>query len=291
MTSPPDHVVGCIVLTMGNRPQELRRAVDSLLAQRGVEVDVVVVGNGWQPTGLPARVRGLALPTNAGIPAGRHAGVTAVSGDLLLFCDDDAALADEDTLSRLVAMFDADRSLGIVQPRPVDPQTGQTPRRFVPRLRVGDPTRSSRLNALWEGVLLVRRQAYADAGGWAAEYFYAHEGVELAWRSWDAGWSVRYAGDVVVWHDAVMPTRHAEFHRLQARNRVWLARRNLPVVLGVLYVLDWVVLTVVRTRSPSDLRQSFAGLAAGLRAPCGERRRLRWRTVARMTSIGRPPVI
>ena len=276
---------------MGNRPEELRRAVDSLLAQNGVEVDVVVVGNGWEPTGLPEQVRTLALAANLGIPAGRHAGVAQVSGELLLFCDDDAALADKHTLARMAGMFDDDPALGIVQPRPVDPGSGKTPRRFVPRLRVGDPARSSYLNALWEGVLLVRRQAYVDSGGWAAEYFYAHEGVELAWRTWDAGWSVRYAGDVVVWHDAVMPTRHAEFHRHQARNRVWLARRNLPAVVAVVYVLDWLVLTVLRTPSPTDLRQWFAGLIAGLREPCGERRRLRWRTIARMTAIGRPPII
>jgi len=283
--------VGCVVLTMGTRPDDLRRAVDSLLAQEDVEVDVVVVGNGWQPAGLPDRVKTVGLPTNVGIPGGRHAGVAHVQGDLLLFCDDDAALADERTLTRLIAMFDRDPGLGIVQPRPVDPASGQTPRRFVPRLRVGDPARSSYLNALWEGVLLVRRQAYVDSGGWAAEYFYAHEGVELAWRTWDAGWSVRYAGDVVVWHDAVIPTRHAEFHRLQARNRVWLARRNLPVGLGVVYVLDWVLLTLLRSRSVTDLRQWFAGLLAGLREPCGQRRRLRWRTVVRMTAIGRPPVV
>jgi GT2 family glycosyltransferase len=291
VTASADRTVGCVVLTMGARPNELRRAVESLLVQKGVRVDVVVVGNGWQPTGLPDGVQALGLPTNMGIPAGRDAGVHLVSGDLVLFCDDDAALADDRTLSRLVAMFDADPTLGIVQPRPVDPATGQTPRRFVPRLRVGDPARSSPLNALWEGVLLVRRQAYVDAGGWAAEYFYAHEGVELAWRSWDAGWSVRYAGDIVVWHDAVMPTRHAEFHRLQARNRVWLARRNLPFPIGVLYVLDWVLLTLLRTRSARELREWFAGLAAGVREPCGDRRRLRWRTIARMTLIGRPPVV
>lgn len=291
MTGPQVPRVGCVVLTMGTRPADLRRAVDSLLAQQDVDVEVVVVGNGWQPTGLPTGVKTVALPTNLGIPAGRHAGVAHVDGELLLFCDDDAALADDATLVRLVSMFDADASLGIVQPRPVDPATGETPRRFVPRLRVGDPARSSYLNALWEGVLLVRRTAYEQSGGWAGEYFYAHEGVELAWRTWDAGWTVRYAGDVRVWHDAVMPTRHPEFYRLQARNRVWLARRNLPAVLGVLYVLDWVLLTVARTRSPQALRQWFAGLAAGLRGPCGERRRLRWRTVARMTAIGRPPVI
>ena len=276
---------------MGTRPQDLRRAVDALLAQVDVEVDVVVVGNGWEPTGLPDGVKTLALPTNLGIPAGRHAGVAEVTGEMLLFCDDDAALADEQTLARMLTMFDEQPSLGIVQPRPVDPRTGETPRRFVPRLLVGDPARSSWLNALWEGVLLVRRQTYLDSGGWAAEYFYAHEGVELAWRAWDAGWSVRYAGDVTVWHDAVQPTRHAEFYRLQARNRVWLARRNLTVIIGVLYVIDWVALTVARTRSRSDLRQWFAGLRAGLREPCGQRRRLRWRTIARMTAIGRPPIL
>ena len=284
--------VGCVVLTMGTRPEQLRRAIASLLSQQDVDVEVVVVGNGWQPTDLPDGVKGLGLPTNVGIPAGRHAGVAQVDGDLLLFVDDDAALADDSTLSRMVAMFEADASLGIVQPRPVDPISGQTPRRFIPRLRVGDPARSSYLNALWEGVLLVRSQAYADSGGWAAEYFYAHEGVELAWRTWDAGWSVRYAGDVVVWHDAEPPTtRHGDFYRKQARNRVWLARRNLPAVVGFVYVLDWLLLTLARTRSAAALRQWFVGLGAGLREPCGERRRLRWRTIWRMTLIGRPPVV
>ena len=283
--------VGCVVLTMGKRPEDLRRAVDSVLSQRGVDVDVVVVGNGWQPVGLPSVVKTVALPTNQGIPAGRHAGVDHVRGDLLLFVDDDASLSDPGLLARMVTKFQADPVLGILQPRPVDPQTGETPRRFVPRLRVGDPSRSSPINALWEGVLLVRRQAYEAAGGWAPEYFYAHEGVELAWRTWDAGWSVRYAGDMRVWHDAINPLRHPEFYRLQARNRVWLARRNLPVVLGVLYVFDWLLLTALRTRSRAGLREWFAGLAAGVREPCGQRRTLKWRTVLRMTLNGRPPVV
>jgi len=47
---------GVVVLTMGKRPAELHAGVASILAQRDVEVDVVVVGNGWIPTGLPAQV-------------------------------------------------------------------------------------------------------------------------------------------------------------------------------------------------------------------------------------------
>ncbi len=61
-SAPPDQLsFGCVVLTMGNRAEQLARAVDSLLRQQGVTLDVVV-GNGWEPVGLPPRVRGLVSP-------------------------------------------------------------------------------------------------------------------------------------------------------------------------------------------------------------------------------------
>ena len=37
-----------------------------MLAQTGVTLDVIVVGNAWTPTGLPRGVRSLALPENVG---------------------------------------------------------------------------------------------------------------------------------------------------------------------------------------------------------------------------------
>ena len=76
---------GVVVLTQGKRPELLASGLRSVLTQRDVVVDVLVVGNGWQPSGLPAGVRALALPENVGIPAGRNAGVPEVAGDLLLF--------------------------------------------------------------------------------------------------------------------------------------------------------------------------------------------------------------
>ncbi|WP_315973682.1 hypothetical protein [Glutamicibacter sp. M10] len=49
--------IGVVVLTMGNRPVELRRALDSLLSQSDVTIDAVVVGNGWDPTDIPAGIK------------------------------------------------------------------------------------------------------------------------------------------------------------------------------------------------------------------------------------------
>ncbi|MBW9211220.1 glycosyltransferase [Mumia sp. zg.B53] len=286
--------VGAVILTQGKRPDDLRAAIDSVLAQQGVDVDVVCVGNGWAPVDLPEGVATLALPENLGIPAGRNAGVPHVTGDLLLFVDDDARLVDPDFLARASELFADDRRLGVVQPR-VESPGEEAPTRWIPRMRKGDPRRSSPAFSLWEGVLVVRRAAFDAAGGWGDEYFYAHEGIELAWRVWDAGYEVWYRGDLRCAHPAIDPARHDFYYRLNARNRVWLARRNLPWPFTWAYVATWTAVAVLRgARTASGraaLRPWFAGWSEGWRGDPGPRRPMRWRTIAAMTRRGRPPVV
>jgi GT2 family glycosyltransferase len=282
---------GVVVLTMGKRPEDLRRAIDSVLAQRDVSVDVVVVGNSWEPTDLPTGVSTLGLTENVGIPAGRNAGVPLVDGDLLFFLDDDASLPDPHFLASIKGRFDSDPSLGLIQPRVEDATGAEPPGRWVPRLFVGDRTRSSYATTLWEGATAIRRTAFEAAGGWPDEFFYGHEGIDLVWRVWDAGFTCWYAGDLVVHHPVINPLRHEEFYRMNARNRVWLAKRNLPAVLEPVYVGSWVALTVARVRNKQALGAWFAGLREGMRESPAERRPMGWSTVWRMTKAGRPPVI
>ena len=282
---------GVVVLTQGKRPEDLTRALESLLAQRDVTTDIVVIGNGWEPIGLPAGVRSVGLPENLGIPAGRNAGVPYVGGELLFFLDDDASLPTPDVLAELADRFQADPGLGLIQPRVADPAGLPSPRRWTPRLRVGDPTHSSDVAAVWEGGVALRRKVFDTTHGWPAEFFYAHEGIELAWRVWDAGYRVRYDGDIVVNHPVIAPTRHSVFHRFSARNRVWLARRNLPLPIGVIYVAVWFVISALRLRAKADASEMMHGYWEGITEPCGQRRRVQWRTVWRMTRAGRPPVV
>ena len=290
MTDRP--LVGVVVLTQGRRPAELARAVRSVLAEEGVRTDVVVVGNGWPPAELPDGVRALALRENIGIPAGRNAGVPHVDGDLLLFLDDDAALPDPGFLAEAARRFAADPRLGLLQPRVDATDSSPPPRRWTPRMRVGDRFRSSPVFSVWEGAVVTRRVVFDRAGGWPAPFFYAHEGIELAWRVWDTDSTVHYAGDLAATHPVTETTRHADFYRLNARNRVWLARRNLPWVLGVPYVLTWTALQVVRSvRTTITLLPWSRGWVEGWRTPAGLRRPLRWNTIVRMTRQGRPPVV
>ncbi|GGR31945.1 glycosyltransferase family 2 protein [Streptomyces netropsis] len=288
MSTPPP-TIGAVVLTMNDRKEEFTRAMDSLLAQEGVDLDVVVVGNGVEPELVPPGVRTVALPENVGIPGGRNVGAERVKGDLLLFFDNDAILPEPDSIARLAARLQQDPSLAYVQPRIADPDTGVTLRRWVPRLRA-DATRPGTVTVMAEGIMLMRREAFERVGGWPGHFFLFHEGIDLAWRCWDHGYTGYYLPDVTVHHPATNPARHAMFYRMNARNRVWLARRNLPRVLVPVNLAVWTLLTLWRFRDLKVLRTSLAGFREGVRTNCGTRTPMSWRTVARLTLAGRPPV-
>ena len=251
-----------------------------------------MVGNAWAPTGLPGGVRALHLPENVGIPAGRNAGAELVTGDYIFFLDDDASIPSPTFLADAIAKIEADPAIGLLQPRVVDPSGVSNPRRWIPRIRKGDPEHSSSVFSVWEGATLLPRAVYDAAGGWGAPYFYAHEGIELAWRVWDTGHRVLYAGDLVANHPAIDPARHSYYYRLNARNRVWLAKRNLPWVLVPFYVGSWTGIQLLRSiRRPAGLGAWFGGWLAGWREKPGGRRGIKWVTVWRMARAGRPPLV
>jgi GT2 family glycosyltransferase len=288
--------VGAVVLTMGNRPVELQALLDSVAKQQGPGIEVAVVGNGAPLPPLPPGVRSVELPENLGIPGGRNVGIELFGPggrevDVLLFLDDDGLLPGDDTAELVRAAFAADPRLGIISFRIADPDTGVTQRRHVPRLRASDPMRSSRVTTFLGGANAVRTAVLEEVGLLPAEFFYAHEETDLAWRALDAGWMIDYRSDLVLHHPATSPARHAVYHRMVARNRVWLARRNLPWLLVPVYLGVWFALTLLRRPSGAALRAWLGGFREGWAQPAGERRPMKWRTVWRLTRLGRPPII
>jgi GT2 family glycosyltransferase len=236
-------------------------------------------------------VRGVLLPDNLGVPEGRNGGVEHVRGELLLFLDDDARFPEDDALLRIGRMFAADEHLGAVSPRLADPDGLPEPRHWVPRLRVGDRTRSGDVTVLTEGASIIRRSAFEQAGGWPGQFFFFHEGIELAWRIIDAGDRIWYACDVVALHPAPQARKRGRFRYLSSRNRVWVARRNLPLPVAAAHVGVWFLRTAASLRSREDARDALRGYRDGLREPAGERRPISWETVWRLTRTGRPPVL
>lgn len=141
MTFPAWSVV---IVTQGDRPEALSRALASVMAQQDADLEVIVVGNGWEPANLPTGVIGVAVSENVGAPGGRNRGFAAATADLLFFLDDDATLPEPKTLAALGREFAADPGLGVVQIR-IRSANGVTARRWVP----GSPTRTPSAHHLW----------------------------------------------------------------------------------------------------------------------------------------------
>ncbi|MFF4247329.1 glycosyltransferase family 2 protein [Streptomyces sp. NPDC001822] len=295
--------IGVSVVTMGDRPQQVEALLASVAMQDVRPTRVVVVGNGSPLpdytafpglTDLTGGVTLLELDENLGCPGGRNEALTALAGfgdvDVVIELDDDGLLVDKDVFRTVERLYADDPGLGIVGFRIAD-EHGETQRRHVPRLRAKDPMRRGPVTAFLGGAHALSMEMLAGTGPWPAEFFFTHEETDLSWRALDAGWKILYEPSLLLQHPKTSPARHAVYYRMTARNRVWLARRHLPVPLVPVYLGTWILLTVLRTRSVPGLRAWASGFAEGMRNPCGVRRPMRWRTVWRMTRLGRPPVI
>lgn len=285
------HEVAVVVLTQANRPAELARAIASVRTQQGVDVQLVLVLNGAALTEVDLPELGPAdrlvvLPENLGIPGGRNVGAAAADARLLLFLDDDAELLGPAVLATAVQRFAVDDELGAMAIRLVD-EAGLTQQRHVPRVGARSAARSGRVTHFIGAACAVRAEAFYALGGFDRQFFYAMEESDLSWRLLDAGWSIWYSADLTAFHPRTAPSRHPGHVVLTARNRMWAALRSLPLPLCVAYLLTWGVLAVLRG---GPVRHVLTGYRqAWLARPA--RRPMRWRTVARMTRLGRPPVL
>jgi glycosyltransferase involved in cell wall biosynthesis len=100
-----------VVLPTHNRPGLLREALGSLTAQSWAEWELVVVDDGSIPPVDPAMAAGFQQPVQwlqntpaQGLSAARNKGMTAATGDVVTFLDDDDLLAP-DTLERIATQF------------------------------------------------------------------------------------------------------------------------------------------------------------------------------------------
>lgn len=286
--------IGVVIVTMGTRSEELDALLESVARQSVQATHVVVVGNATPLTDVPRWVTRVPLEENLGCPGGRNVGLRLLLGsgdvDVVVELDDDGLLIADDVFARVQRLYAADPALGIVSFRVADEQ-GRTLRRHVPRLRAGDPLRRGLVTAFLGGGHALSARMLRQIGDWPDHFFFEHEETDLAWRALDAGWDICYEPDLVLQHPRTPPDRHAVHYRLTARNRVWLARRRLPAVLVPAYLGVWIAITLARTHSTAALRAWAAGFCEGIRTPCGPRQPMQWRTVWRMTRLGRPPVI
>jgi len=236
----------------------LARCLESLLASRGVDLQVTVVANACDEV-LPSlaeahpRVHVLRSGAPLGFAAASNRGAAflrerAAVPDHLYFMNDDT-VSEPDALRELVGHLDRDRRCAIAGPRlmlqgtegrlnslglNVTPGGDAWDEGIGCRVEEWGPLPAVRpVLAVTGSALLVRRDVFDQLGGWEELFGWYYEDVDLCLRARAAGWSVAVVPAAVV-HHALSATAHRDqglrlYHTF--RNRLLLVVVHWPLDL------------------------------------------------------------
>jgi len=293
-----------VVIPSWNSRDLLPRCLGSLRDQ-GAEIELVVVDNGSRDGSVDyldsEGVPHVSLPRNTGFAAAVNLGAARTEADAVLVLNADTAL-EPGCVGRLLDTLHGDGSLGGAQPRILqdgpDAEVGSArlysagqaltaDGRAVER-GAGEPQRSEWLAprevfGVCGAACLLRRELFAELGGYDERYFAFYEDVDLNVRARIAGWRFGYVPDAVVWHvgnaswSEGFARPAAENARLVARNRLATQLKFMPVgaIPRIAAVEAGSLLRAVRERRFAATLSGKLGALRWLPRLVAERRRLR----------------
>jgi GT2 family glycosyltransferase len=295
------------VIPSWNSRGYLPRCIESLREQ-GAELELLVVDNGSGDGSLAylkaEEIPHISLSHNAGFAAAVNLGASRVSSGAILALNADTVL-EPGCIDSLRDALEADPSLGGVQPlilqlegddsaRSIDTarvySAGQALRRDGRAFEIAmgeaqgqGSAKRAEVFGVCGAACLLRRELFADLGGYDESYFAFYEDVDLNVRARIAGWRFEYLPRAVVWHVGNVSWRagferpSADNARLVARNRLatqvkFMAAGSLPRIAAV------EVGSLLRAARAGRFRATLRGKLAvlpRLRRLIGERGRLR----------------
>lgn len=223
-----------VVILTYNRAGELRRTLQHMTTLPE-QPEIIVVDNA-STDGTASMVRTefpqVVLLTSAHNIGGaaRNFGVEATTTPYVAFCDDDSwwqrdslpAAADLLDIHPRVAAVCARILLGTEQRE--DPICGLMASSPLPSVGLPGPA----LLGFVACAVVFRRQAYLNAGGYERRFFVGGEEALLTLDLVNAGWSVVYAENLLVYHYPSPQRDRKARHRIVARNAIWVAWLRLP---------------------------------------------------------------
>jgi GT2 family glycosyltransferase len=110
-----------------------------------------------------------------------------------------------------------------------------------------------------------RRQAFLDLGMFWEPLVYGGQELDLSYRALDAGYRILQSQNIQVLHKSVPTARPAgQWVYYNARDRWWIAVRNLPWIYVVTTAVSWWLYTAWLGLRRGQLGYFFRGFVAGL---------------------------
>jgi GT2 family glycosyltransferase len=226
-----------VVVSNLNGERYLPRLLDTLIAQDGVETEIIVVDRHSTDASLeilgryPA-VRVIQEPPESGLVTGYDVGARNASHPLLFFCNEDLYLG-EHCLRELAARIDLENRIAACDPwqwtydgkqwihggmrfRPSPWHIYSPFPRRMHECTVSLP-KGSAIPFACAGAVMMHAAVYNELGGWDTSFFLDYEDIDLFLRAWQRDWVC-----------VTVPSAHV-FHAVGASNEQVLGARRQPV--------------------------------------------------------------
>ena len=276
-----------VIIPTWNGLRHLAQCLPALMAQEGVNFEMVVVDNG-SGDGTPEflassypTVRVIRNERNLGFAAANNAAIRATTAEFVAPLNNDTQPHPQ-WLASLVAAADAHPEHGAFASRMcfwqqpdlinstgiVVDRAGLAWDRLCGQPLAAGADRAEVFGASG-GAALYRREMLDDIGLFDERFFAYLEDVDLAWRAQWAGWRALYVPEATVLHAYSGTSREGSAFKLRflGRNKVWLLAKNyprpallryLPAVL--FYDLAGMPLTMAAGRTLAPLQGRVAAL-------------------------------
>ena len=212
--------VSVAILTW-NRREHVLRAIESVLRQPYRPLEVVVVdsasndGTAKVIEELYPKVRLIRLHRNLGCPEGRNIAMANCNGEIL-FCLDDDAWVDDDTIAKCVERFVNYPDVGIIACRVLPPGTSAQGEQ--------EDVYTNRFSG---GACAIRREVLEIVGYYPSDFHRQGEESDLALRVLEAGYKILYVPSATVFHVSTGPSKRSLIY-LSCRNDLYTVVRRYP---------------------------------------------------------------
>ncbi len=227
------------------RHQHLRRALASALPYADQVAEIIVVDNAAEPelkSLLAAEcpsVRYIAAPSNGGCE-GRNIGLRAAGTPIVITLDDDVELSSSNCIAEVEAAFSRDPRLACLNFTVTGVDGRVLEREWCHPRPIAHASREFETHFILEGACALSREKVLSVGGYPAEFFLGHEGVDLGYRLIGSGYRVVHTPRVSTTHHAALEHRPDwRVYYYYTRNGIWVAYRSFPPLMAITRVLAY----------------------------------------------------
>jgi GT2 family glycosyltransferase len=241
------------------RHQHLRRALASALRYADQVAEIIVVDNAAEPelkSLLAAEypnVRYIAAPSNAGTP-------------IVITLDDDVELSSPNCIAEVEAAFSRDPRLACLNFTVTGADGRVQERDWCHPRPISHASREFETHFILEGASALSREKVLSVGGYPAEFFLGHEGLDLGYRLIGSGYRVVHTPRVSTTHHAAIEHRPDwRLYYYYTRNGIWVAYRSFPPMMAVSRVLAHLATMGFFSLRAGQVRAYLRGCVDGVR--------------------------